>query len=144
MDGLACFAPRQVAAGFFQHRKPLGYKPNSVTEYVMVYRKKTDRLLDWNMRQYDRETVERSRINGVYEPTNVWEIGASTNRVHPAVFPKKLADDVIRFYSYVGDLVLNPFAGSGTVGVACMDSGRKYLLIEKEAEYVNEMRRRLT
>ena len=38
--------------GFMQHRKPLGYKPNTVTEYLMVYRKKTTKLLDWNMRSY--------------------------------------------------------------------------------------------
>jgi len=39
--------------GFMQHRKPLGYKPNSVTEYLMVYRKSTEKLLDWNIRSYD-------------------------------------------------------------------------------------------
>ena len=39
--------------GFQQHRKPLGYKPNPVTEYVMVYRKTTEKLLDWNIHQYD-------------------------------------------------------------------------------------------
>ena len=33
-------------AGFLQHRKPLAYKPNAVTEYLMVYRKKTDKLID--------------------------------------------------------------------------------------------------
>ena len=37
-------------ARFMQHRKPLAYKPNVVTEYVMVYRKETDRLIDWNIR----------------------------------------------------------------------------------------------
>lgn len=43
--------------GFMQHRKPLAYKPNSVTEYLMVYRKSTEKLLDWNMRSYDDQTV---------------------------------------------------------------------------------------
>ena len=47
--------------GFKQHRKPLAYKPNTVTEYVMVYRKKTDKLIDWNIKQYDDSVVESSK-----------------------------------------------------------------------------------
>lgn len=125
--------------GFFQHRKPLGYKPNVVVEYVMVYRKKTNKLLDWNMRQYDEDIVNKSKIYDDYEMTNVWNIGASTNKNHPAVFPKKLASNIIKYYSYVGDLILDPFAGSGTVGLSCIDNERDYLLIENNPKYVLEM-----
>ena len=39
--------------GFQQHRKPLAYKPNSVTEYLMVYRKKSNDLIDWNIMEED-------------------------------------------------------------------------------------------
>lgn len=49
-------------AGFLRPRKPLAYKPNAVTEYVMVYRKNTDKLIDWNIRQYDRKTVNESKV----------------------------------------------------------------------------------
>src|SRR5207302_11035129 len=65
--------------GFFQHRKPLGYKANSVTEYVIVYRKKTDKLLDWNMQQYDEETVEASKVRGDYDKSNAWKIAPSAD-----------------------------------------------------------------
>lgn len=129
--------------GFFQHRKPLGYKPNTVSEYVMVYRKKTGRLLDWNMRQYDSDIIEKSKVKGDYEMTNVWNIAPATNRVHPAVFPRRLVDNIIKFYSYTGDLVFDPFAGIGTVGESCIASDRRYLLVEKDAKYVKEMKRRL-
>ncbi len=127
--------------GFFQHRKPLGYKPNLIVEYVMVYRKKTDKLIDWNMKQYDDDIIESSKIKEDYEMTNVWNIGPTANKVHPATFPKKLASDVVKFYSYVGDLVLDPFAGVGTVGMSCIENDRKYLLIEKESKYVKEIKR---
>lgn len=40
------YSVKNRIGGFQQHRKPLAYKPNSVTEYLMVYRKQTDRLLD--------------------------------------------------------------------------------------------------
>lgn len=60
--------------GFQQHRKPLGYKPNSVTEYLMVYRKSTEKLLDWNIRQYDWNTVKESKVADGFETNNVWQI----------------------------------------------------------------------
>ena len=85
------YAAKNRNGGFFQHRKPLGYKANSVTESVMVYRKKTDKLIDWNIRQYDDETVDASRVMGDYEKTNLWPINPATDKVHPAVFPPELA-----------------------------------------------------
>ncbi len=127
--------------GFFQHRKPLGYKANSVVEYVMVYRKATDRLIDWNMRQYPPEVVESSRVTSDYEPTNVWEIAPASDPVHPAVFPLDLATRVIQLYSYKGDLVFDPFAGRGTVGQAAMATERYFLLAEKEPTYFEYARK---
>lgn len=137
------YAAKNRNGGFFQHRKPLGYKTNSVTESVMVYRKKTDKLLDWNIRQYDAETIEASKVTGDYEKTNVWKINPSADKVHPAVFPVELAARIIQFYSFKGDLVFDPFGGSGTVGQAAMALERYFLLCEKEEEYVGRAMQRL-
>jgi DNA modification methylase len=121
--------------GFFQHRKPLGYKANSVCEYVIVYRKKTDKLLDWNIDQYPTEIVEASKILGDYEKTNAWKIAPASDPVHSAIFPKELAARVIQFYSYKGDLVFDPFAGSGTVGQIASLLERYYFLTEQDPTY---------
>lgn len=125
--------------GFMQHRKPLGYKPNTVTEYLMVYRKSTDKLVDWNMRQYDFETINESRVNGKYETTNVWKIDPCFDKVHSAVFPAELCKRVISYYSYKGDLVFDPFGGSGTVGRVAKSMGRYFFLTEKNEEYFKYM-----
>jgi len=127
-------------AGFLQHRKPLAYKPNAVTEYLMVYRKQTDKLLDWNMNQYDWDTIEKSRVRGSYETSNVWKIDPSFDRVHTAVFPLELCNRVITFYSYKGDLVFDPFGGSGTLGKAARNLGRYFFLTEQEPKYVERMK----
>ncbi|MFQ3536575.1 MAG: DNA methyltransferase [Aggregatilineales bacterium] len=127
-------------AGFLQHRKPLGYKPNPVTEYLMVYRKQTDKLIDWNMRQYPAEIVEASRVLGQYETSNVRRIDPVADRVHSAVFPLELCQRVIRYYSYVGDLVCDPFGGSGTLGKAARLLDRHFFMIEKESLYIERMR----
>jgi DNA modification methylase len=129
--------------GFQQHRKPLAYKPNAVTEYLMVYRKQTSKLLDWNIKQYDLETVNQSRVAENYETTNVWRIDPTFDKVHSAVFPIELCNRVIKFYSFKGDLVFDPFGGSGTLGVSARHLGRFFLLTEKEEKYVERMRENL-
>jgi DNA modification methylase len=123
--------------GFFQHRKPLGYKANSVSEYVVVYRKKTDKLIDWNMKQYPKEIIEASKIKGDYAKTNVWKIAPSSDKVHPATFPKDLASRVIQFYSFKGDLIFDPFSGVGTVGQAASLLERYFFLTEQERTYAD-------
>jgi DNA modification methylase len=126
---------------FAADRNPLQYKPVPVTEYVLVYRKHTDRLIDWNIRNHvNQKAVSESRIPDSYEKTNVWRIKPAHDERHPAIFPLELARKVITYYSFKGDVVLDPFAGIGTTGAAAAQTGRRFLLIEQDARYVNIMR----
>ena len=126
--------------GFRQHRKPLAYKPNVITEYVMVYRKKSNKLLDWNLNQYESEIVEKSKVSGGYESSNVWKIDPTFDQVHSAVFPIELANRIIKFYSYQEDLIFDPFGGSGTVGRSASFLNRYFFMTEKETKYVERMK----
>ncbi|HGP7166447.1 TPA: DNA methyltransferase, partial [Neisseria meningitidis] len=110
------YSVKNRIGGFQQHRKPLAYKPNSVTEYLMVYRKQTDRLLDWNMNQYDKQTIEESKVADGFETTNVWQIHPKSDKVHSAIFPADLCKRIVEYYSFKDDLVFDPFGGSGTLG----------------------------
>lgn len=130
-------------AGFLQHRKPLGYKPNSITEYIMVYKKKTHKLLDWNIRQYDDNTMSKSRVSGQYETSNVWSIDPTFDKTHSAVFPIELCNRIITFYSYEGDVVFDPFAGSGTFGKSANNLSRYYFLTEIAKPYFDRIRENL-
>lgn len=122
---------------FAADRNPLQYKAVPVTEYVLVYRKRTDLLIDWFIRNHpNKRIVEESKIPDGYEKTNVWKINPSTNSKHPAAFPKELAEKVIRYYSFKGDVVLDPFAGSGTVGRVASELGRRFVLFEKQYDYI--------
>ena len=122
---------------FAADRSPLQYKPVVVTEYVLVYRKQTDKLIDWNIRGYSKKVREMSQIEDDYEKTNVWKIKPSHTSEHPAVFPQALAERVVKYYSFKGDVVLDPFAGTGTTARAAWKNGRKYVMIESEARYFN-------
>jgi DNA modification methylase len=126
---------------FAADRNPLQYKPVPVTEYVLVYRKHTDKLIDWNIRAHPQpELVEASRIGDDYEATNIWRIKPAHDKRHPAIFPVELAEKVISYYSFKGDVVLDPFAGIGTVGKAAAKLERRFVLIEQDPAYVDIIR----
>ncbi len=126
---------------FAADRNPLQYKPVPVTEYVLVYRKKTDKLIDWLIRKHpDQKAVEESKIEDGYDVTNVWPITPAHNKKHPAVFPVELAEKVIRYYSFKNDVVLDPFAGTGTTGKAAIKLGRRFALIERDTEYMDTIK----
>jgi len=130
--------------GFMQHRKPLGYKPNTVTEYLMVYRKSTEKLIDWNMREYDQKTIEESKVADGYETSNVWKIDPCFDKVHSAVFPAELCKRVIQYYSFKGDLVFDPFGGSGTMGKTAKSLERYFFMTEKDSTYFEYMKTKRT
>lgn len=134
------YSVKNRIGGFQQHRRPLAYKPNSVTEYLMVYRKKTNRLIDWNIHQYCDDIVEKSKVKDGFETTNVWQICPKSDKVHSAVFPYDLCKRVIEYYSFVGDLVFDPFGGSGTVGRTAKSLDRKFFITEKDPHYFEYMK----
>ena len=123
--------------GFFQHRKPLGYKPNSVTEYVMVYRKGNEKLIDWNMKKYSKDLIKKSLVTEKYESSNLWQIPPSSHKVHSATFPYKLCEKITKLYSYKDDLLFDPFGGVGTFAKSAIDNDRNFFFTELQKKYVD-------
>lgn len=122
---------------FAADRNPLQYKAVPVTEYVLVYRKQTEKLIDWHIRKHpDQQAVADSKIEDGYETTNLWKIHPANHPKHPAVFPLQLAEKVIKYYSFKNDVVLDPFAGTGTSGKAAVKLGRRFVLFEQDQEYL--------
>jgi len=107
----------------------------------MVYRKETTRLIDWNIREYDKKIVEESKVKDGYETSNVWKIDPTFNKVHSAVFPIELCKRVIKYYSFEGDIVFDPFGGSGTVGRTAKALNRLFFLTEKDDNYFDYMKK---
>lgn len=81
-------------------------------------------------------THKTFNINSDKVKSNIWEIAIARNKTeHPAVFPEKLAHDHILSWSNEGDLVLDPFCGSGTTGIAAVKLNRNFIGIDKVEEY---------
>jgi len=77
-------------------------------------------------------------------PTNVLHMATECSNVgHSAAYPVGLPKWFIKLFTQAGDLVLDPFSGSGTTGVAAIQEGRRYLGMEKSAEYLRVSRSRL-
>jgi site-specific DNA-methyltransferase (adenine-specific) len=76
---------------------------------------------------------------------DVWEIRPeSARRVkHPAPFPVELPERLIRLYTYVGDVVLDPFLGSGSAAVAAARNRRHYVGYDTDPAYIETARARL-
>ena len=94
-------------------------------------------------------TCDRGNSNKEYiqthtnYPTNIIEFDVPANNIHPTQKPVKLFEYLIKTYTNEGDLVLDNVAGSGTTGVACQNTNRDYILIEKEQKYINVIKERL-
>ncbi|MGC2639032.1 MAG: site-specific DNA-methyltransferase [Acidobacteriaceae bacterium] len=116
------------------------YEPNSVikndVEFILMLRKPGG---------YRKPDVAR-RILSLIGADNYQEwfqqigsglTGAST-REHPAPYPEELAKRLIRMFSFVGDVVLDPFSGSGTTAVAAAGTGRNSIGYEISGDYYSK------
>ncbi len=73
----------------------------------------------------------------------IWTLTGVSTKNHPAPFPSELAYRLVRMFSFVGDVVLDPFNGSGTTMLAAMKCGRNSIGIEIDREYCTMAARKL-
>jgi site-specific DNA-methyltransferase (adenine-specific) len=109
-----------------------------VHEYLLVFAKGEYARPDRGESDIEREAFMEATLS-------VWDIlPVSAKRIgHPAPFPEELADRVIRLYSYVGDVVLDPFAGSGTTCVAATKARRHFVGYDIEPAFIQLAQSRL-
>jgi DNA modification methylase len=109
-----------------------------VHEYIIVASKETYALDDGTDRDTDILADEFCQAS-----ESVWRIGTDRDDDHPCVFPFRLPHRLILFYSRVGDVVLDPFMGTGTTALAARVARRHYLGYEQSSKYVTAARKRV-
>jgi len=73
----------------------------------------------------------------------VWQIANVSDPDHPAVFPEEIPHRLIKLFSFWGETVLDPFAGTGTTAAAALKLGRKAVCVDQNDAYVRRMRKEL-
>jgi site-specific DNA-methyltransferase (adenine-specific) len=120
------------------------YEPNGIIkhdiEYILMlrkpggYRKPTDD-------QRALSIISEQEFNDWYK--QIWDIKGASTKTHPAPFPEELAYRLVRMFSFVGDTVMDPFAGSGTTLIAAAKAGRNSIGIDIDENYTQLCMRRL-
>lgn len=98
-----------------------------------------DIYIFWKPGEY---VIDRSKLSSSewkkWGYRQIWEIASvRKNDDHVAKFPEELASRVIRLYSNPGDIILDPFIGSGTTAASAIKHARQYIGIDKESTYVD-------
>ena len=130
------FRDLQEQAGFKNKRTLVWVKNNHTSgDLLGDYANKTEFI---NYAQKGRRLLNGGR------DTNVLNFSRVSKLEHPTQKPVDLNEYLIKKSTNENDLILDPFAGSGTTGVACKNLNRNYILIEKEQEYIDIINKRLS
>jgi site-specific DNA-methyltransferase (adenine-specific) len=110
-------------------------------EYVLVFSKGS---FSRKKSEGKEDTITRDQF--MEWTKSVWMVNPeSANKVgHPAPFPVELPYRLIQLYTYKGDVVLDPFMGSGSTAIAALKSGRKYIGYDVDPDYVELAEERVT
>jgi site-specific DNA-methyltransferase (adenine-specific) len=116
-----------------------------VHEYLLVFSKGNYKLPRTKSERADGRVDTVPRDDFIKHTKSIWSFATErASRVnHPAPFPIELPKRCIELYSFVGDVVLDPFNGSGTTCVAAKQHGRHYIGVDLSEEYCSTAERRL-
>jgi DNA modification methylase len=129
-------------AGFYG--KP--YQPGAIVkndfEYILFFRK-GGAYRSPSVAQKALSMLSKEEMKGWLK--TAWNDikGESTRRGHPAPFPVELAERLIRLFSFAGDVVLDPFVGTGTTSLAAMKVGRNSIGTDCDLGFVRMAKERL-
>ncbi len=117
-----------------QHPYPTYYYPNMMHEQIIVLRKPPfHNVKNRKSKLLINDLMKKEIANSIW---HIAPVPPSYRRFHPAAFPEEIPHRLIQLYSNVGDLVLDPFVGSGQTTKMARFLKRKYIGIDKSAKYV--------
>jgi site-specific DNA-methyltransferase (adenine-specific) len=143
--GLYIWDKRKIAR--FSSFGSYPYPPNIFStypyEWITIFSKEGKR------KPVSKEIKEKSKLTTEewqkWAINSIWEMQPAKAKAegHPAPFPKELPTRLIKLYSFWGDTVLDPFAGTGTTLLAAQELGRKSIGLELNPEYIKLIYRKL-
>lgn len=98
-------------------------------ECILVFSKKSRK------KEVEKDKIDITKNEFIENSLGVWKMQPKFDKQHPAPFPNELPYRIIKMFSCVGDIVLDPFMGSGTTGVVCKQNNRNFIGIELDEKY---------
>lgn len=117
---------------------------NEIKDVPNIHRGKILQGTKGRNRRGEKIKMKKQVIGEFQARSNIWLIPSSEKSEHPAIFPEKLAKDQIISWSNEGDLIYDPFMGSGTVAKMCKILNRNYIGSEVNANYKNIIESRIS
>ena len=123
-----------------QHPYPTYYYPNIMHEQIIILRKTPfHNVKDKKSKLTINDIMKKEIANSIW---HIAPMPPSYRKFHPAAFPEEIPYRLIQLYSNVGDLILDPFAGSGQTTKMARFLKRKYIGVDKSAKYVKIAKKR--
>jgi DNA modification methylase len=112
------------------------YEPNAIIkndmEFILMQRKPGG-YRQPTLAQREASRITKEEFDQWFQ--QIWNITGASTKHHPAPFPLELASRLVRMFSFVGDIVLDPFCGSGTTLIAALRAGRNSIGVEIDPAY---------
>lgn len=125
-------------------KKLMYYTPLGIVKNIDKSRKNSNPDKTKNNNSFKRPShQENFKLEYTNYPRKIIEFGSAHMPVHPTQKPVELLEYLIRTYTLEGDVVLDNCAGSGSTGIACINTNRNYILMEKEKEYFDIINNRI-
>ena len=120
------------------------YEPNAIIkndmEFILMQRKPGG-YRNPTEEQRKLSKIDKNNFNSWFR--QIWNITGASTRNHPAPFPLELATRLVRMFSFHGDIVLDPFCGTGTTMIAALRYGRNSIGVDIDSEYCRMAARHL-
>lgn len=107
---------------------------NRRTELILIFDSKNAISRQFDICNFDRGTLD-----------DIWQIkrGKKVDKSHSAIFPEELVDKIITLFSNEGDLIYDPFMGTGTTAISAIKNNRNYIGSEISSKYCDIIKKRI-
>lgn len=148
-EDILVFSPMGASGGSVKVNKNMTYNPQGLIEKKVKKKNNANRLgkflhqpehMGANNKLLHETEYEQKWTN---YPSEIIEFGLDRNAIHPTQKPVALMEYLIKTYSNEGETVLDNCMGSGTTGVAAVKCNRKFIGIEKDADYFAKAKERI-
>ncbi|MFH1031586.1 MAG: site-specific DNA-methyltransferase [Chloroflexota bacterium] len=130
---------REGAVLFGSYPYPSNFMISNATEPIFVFRKLGERKVTQDIKEKSKVSPEDFRSFR----DAIWEINGAAADKHTAAFPVEIPRRLIMMYSFVDDIILDPFLGSATTTKAALELGRNSIGIEIQPDFLEFMKEKL-